>query len=365
MTGDRHALSVMLESCIEDLFDELDMDIGNYSVTHSQIRGICPVHTGADCKQAFTYYFNKGLWFCWTRRCEVEKGSDLIGLIATVLDCKINKACKWAQKFLRGRNIVDNQTAIRIKNIQREREEEEEFDWWGDHVKQKVFNPSSLKMFKPYDSYFEDRKLDPEVALKIGVGRPPKTWLKNVFSDKEVVNILRYMRKRLVFPVKNVSGGIVGFTGRSLTNKPPKWIHFPTKSRFKTSINLFNLHSAAKWIRKTRSVVITEGPFDVMKLIMAGYYNCVAVFGLQVTDAHVALLQHCGLKNAILGFDPDRVESGKVADNISRLESKDLTVRVLRWEGKEDIGDMKVKKLRRVMAEHLSDLPNFKRWRQR
>ncbi len=364
ITGDRHALSLMLENCIDDLFEEIGMKMRDYSVTHAQIRGICPIHPGADGEMNFTYYFNKGLWFCWSRRCDREKGNDLIGLISSVKGYRVSKSCRWAQRFLRGRKIIDHKTALRIRNIQREREEEEEFDWWKDHTQQKVFGDKVLRRFTSIDEYFEGRNLCPDWGRKFGAGRPPNNWLENTFTNDKVIRVLYYMRKRLVLPVRNISGGIVGFTGRSLDGHDPKWIHFPTKSRFKTSINLFNIDRASKWIRRTRAVLICEGPFDVMKAMMAGYYNCVAVLGLQVHDAHVELLRHCGLKRVILGFDPDRVESDKVSDNISKLETQDWTVRVLRWEGKQDIGEMKPRKLHRILSEQVGDLPNFRKWRQ-
>lgn len=328
LPDDRDELSYMLTSCAEDVFEALDINLSDYLVMRNQVRGVCPVHESNN-ESAFTYYFDRGLWFCWTNHCHNKKGSDLVGLVALRSRKSIKWACRWAQKFLANRNITDEETATRIRASITSRQQD--VDHWNLHVSQRSFDDSVLDRLDHADSYFEKRGLDP------GVGREMKAGL--VAHGK--------WRGRLVFPVRNVNKQLVGFTGRTVIKQQPKWLH----SKFKTGINLFNIDRAFPWIRKTQTVVLTEGPFDVVKLDMAGYPFSVGVFGHTMSEGQSEILTKCGVVYVVVAFDPDRIDSHEVRTTVTRLQQQDFDVHVLRWQGDEDLGDMKLSKVNKVMGQ--------------
>lgn len=349
MPKDRETLSNMLESCIDELLVELGVNLESYTFNQDEIRGICPVHE-SDNMTAWTYYYHKGLWFCWTRSCHREKGADLIGLIACRRELDVAGACRWAQSFLRKKNITRKALAAKLR-AKAAMEKRNNVDYWKEHMLQKPFPRSVLKKLKDPSKYLKHRSLDPEVAKLMDAGYASKGR----------------MRSRVVFPIKNVEGKIVGFTGRTVVDaggkKVPKWMHWPKRPRFQTGLNLFNLDRASKAIRDTGSILLVEGPLDVLKLEMAGYRNAVAVFGLNVTKGQLELMKQCGVIHAVLAFDPDKVDSREVRGTISKLQDSDFDVRVLRWSGDEDMGAMEVAKIHEVISQ-ANDIPKFKKWRK-
>jgi 5S rRNA maturation endonuclease (ribonuclease M5) len=333
----------MLSSCLNDLFKELNIKIEDYYITDEQIRGTCPCHDSNNFT-AWTYYFNKNIWFCWTRGCHQKKGSDLIGLIACINDTNVGQACWWAKDFLKKRKITEKSVAIKLK--QNVLQNGSHSDYWREHILQKSFPNNILSKLQDARPFLRMRGLDPNLAQRFNLGYANK-------GD---------MRNRIVFPVKNIDGKIVGFTGRTILDqtkfKVPKWVHLP-KKRFHTNINLFNIDKAKRYVRQTNSIILVEGPIDILKLEMAGYKNAVAVFGLNITSGQLELIQKCGAIHILLAFDPDRIDSREVRNTICKLQEKDFDVEILRWQGEEDIGAMEINKLNDVFSK--INIPNFRR----
>jgi 5S rRNA maturation endonuclease (ribonuclease M5) len=345
----RENVCFKLQSCAYKLFKNLGIDMDIYTISGNQVRGICPCHDDSDNTSAFTYYFNKGLWFCWTHGCEKINGQDLIGFIATRKRIKRREAYKFAEEFLKKCKIRNNDIALKLRRAQHTANEK--IDYWKKHIMQKPFKESVLDSLKSAAWYAQQRQLAPKVLQEMGAGLASKGKMKN----------------RVVFPIRNIDKKIVGFTGRLSRPqriKLPKWIHLPKNPRFQVSLNLFNIDRAAKYIRKTGTVIVGEGPFETVKLEMAGYKNSVAIFGLHISQAQIEILKRCGAIHIILAFDPDQASSAKIKDNITRLHNSDFDVRVLKWEGTEDIGAMEIFKLHQVMAQ-VNDIPLFgKQWRK-
>jgi len=342
MPTDRHELSFLLASCSKELFEILSINLDNYMIGESEIRGVCPIHD-SDNSSAFIFYLDNNLWFCWTKQCHRDKGSDLIGLVAMKLGLNVAEACSWAQKFLRKLKI-DIKIASRLRA--RDSIKPMKRDYWKEHICQESFPESCLERLQSAASYFKNRSLDPRLCANLGAGYAA--------SGK--------MSGRIVLPVRNIDSGIVGFTGRLAVNgNVSKWIHLP-RNHFHIGLNLYNIHRAVKSIRKTSSVILVEGPFDMVKIEMAGFKPVVAVFGCNVTRAQVELLKHCGVIYVVMGFDPDKTRSKEMRCVINKLQNENFSTTVLRWEGNEDFGDMKISKIRKVLGQ-ASDIPTFEQWR--
>ena len=100
-----------------------------------------------------------------------------------------------------------------------------------------------------------------------------------------------FFRNRLIFPIENINGDVVGFSGRTLDSGESKYINSPETSMFSKSKILYNFHNARESIYKNKEVIITEGFFDVIALETVGFKNVVAIMGTALTINHLYLLK--------------------------------------------------------------------------
>jgi DNA primase len=114
-------------------------------------------------------------------------------------------------------------------------------------------------------------------------------------------------RGRLMFPIAQLDGQVIGFGGRAMgEEKGAKYINTPETALYKKSRVLYGLDLAREAIRKTRTAVLVEGYFDVIGLHQAGVKNAVAVCGTALTPEHVELLKRCDCREVTVLFDGDQ-----------------------------------------------------------
>ena len=111
-------------------------------------------------------------------------------------------------------------------------------------------------------------------------------------------------RERLLFPIHDLRGRVVGFGGRLLREGEPKYLNSPETPLFQKGRLLYNLHAARSAIRQQESVLLVEGYFDVLRLVLAGVEHVVAGLGTALTAEQAALLRRT-TQSAILLYDSD------------------------------------------------------------
>jgi DNA primase len=109
---------------------------------------------------------------------------------------------------------------------------------------------------------------------------------------------------RLLFPIHDLRGRVVGFGGRVLGDGEPKYLNSPESQIFHKGRLLYNLHDAKHAIRKKERAVVVEGYFDVLRLADVGVEEVIAPLGTSLTDAQATLLKRY-TKNVILLYDSD------------------------------------------------------------
>jgi DNA primase len=112
-------------------------------------------------------------------------------------------------------------------------------------------------------------------------------------------------RGRLLFPIHDLRGRAVGFGGRLLAEGEPKYLNSPETEIFHKGKQLYNLHQAKGPIRKEESVILVEGYFDVLRLVLAGVENVVAPLGTALTPDQAGLLRRFAPAATLL-YDSDR-----------------------------------------------------------
>ncbi|MFM7455122.1 MAG: DNA primase, partial [Vulcanococcus sp.] len=114
-------------------------------------------------------------------------------------------------------------------------------------------------------------------------------------------------RHRVMVPICDRQGRIIGFGGRSLDGAEPKYLNSPETEVFEKGKHLFGLDKAVNAIRKDDRAVVVEGYFDVIALHAAGITNAVAALGTALSSQQITqLCRCCDSKRLILNFDTDR-----------------------------------------------------------
>ncbi len=112
-------------------------------------------------------------------------------------------------------------------------------------------------------------------------------------------------RKRLMFPIRDRRGRVIGFGGRVLDDSTPKYLNSPETPVFHKGHELYGLYEAKKANRKLDRIVIVEGYMDVVALAEFGVTNAVATLGTSTTPDHLRLLQR-STSEVVFCFDGDR-----------------------------------------------------------
>lgn len=140
-------------------------------------------------------------------------------------------------------------------------------------------------------------------------------------------------RGRLMFPIHNESGKIIGFGGRALApHDEPKYLNSPETPIYRKSYVLYNLHRAKETIRKLDRTILVEGYMDVVGVFGAGVHEVVASCGTALTSTQVrALKRHS--ERIVVNFDPDAAGASAAERSIQMLLEEGMHVRVLHLEG--------------------------------
>ncbi|OGT04570.1 MAG: DNA primase [Gallionellales bacterium RIFCSPLOWO2_02_60_31] len=169
--------------------------------------------------------------------------------------------------------------------------------------------------------YLKQRGLSGEIAAKFGIGYAPDAWqnLAAAFPDYQSDALAetglvitsdegkRYdrFRDRIMFPIINVRGQVIGFGGRVLDKGEPKYLNSPETPLFEKGRELYGLFQAQKAIRGGQQVLVVEGYMDVVALAQHGVEYAVATLGTATTPYHVQKLLRL-TEHIVFCFDGDK-----------------------------------------------------------
>ncbi|MBP9773438.1 MAG: DNA primase [Candidatus Peribacteraceae bacterium] len=279
---------------------------------------VCPFHN--DTKPSFVVSPDKGIGYCFA----CNTGGDIFSFFQKIENVDFPTALKQlAEK-------VGVQLPAKTAYVPAE----------APDVKERLracldaacaFFQQSLKASATSMKYLTDRGVTESDIATFRIGYAPDSFsatydhlLKAGFSRSEIVTaglgvqkelseerIYDRFRERIMFPIMNVYGQIIGFGGRTLkANDDAKYLNSPESPLYHKSSVLFGLFQAKEEMRKHRKVVLVEGYFDVVAAHRAGIVNAVAVCGTALTDDHVKLLKRYS-DTVVLCLDQDR--AGKAA----------------------------------------------------
>lgn len=187
------------------------------------------------------------------------------------------------------------------------------------------FYREQLKISEKAIAYLKKRGLFGKTAARFAIGYAPAGWqnLEAVFTDYKSERTRRILlqaglviindeakqydrfRDRIMFPILNQKGQIIGFGGRVLEQGEPKYLNSPETILFEKGRELYNFFSARRAIREANCVIVVEGYMDVIALSQHGIDYVVAALGTATTSLHIQKLLR-QTENIIFCFDGDK-----------------------------------------------------------
>ena len=211
----------------------------------------------------------------------------------------------------------DGTSGLRVSEENKESSSQNMFEAMSTITK---FYKDQLKCSERGISYLKKRGLTGETAARFGIGYSPAGWqnLAEIFPDyespilvkigmvKENEEKKRYdrFRDRIMFPILNLKGKVVGFGGRVIEKDEPKYLNSPETPLFEKGQELYNLFAARRAIRDANKALVVEGYMDVVVLSQYNIEYAVATLGTATTPRHVQKLLR-QTDNIVFCFDGD------------------------------------------------------------
>lgn len=168
--------------------------------------------------------------------------------------------------------------------------------------------------------------------------RPEEALECGITGRNERGTFARFI-ERIMFPIRNISGKLVGYGGRTISNHPAKYINSPETKLFQKSRLLYGYYVAKADIYKKKEVIITEGYLDVIMLHQAGFTQAVATLGTALTKEHIPLLKK-GDPNIVMAYDGDLAGQEAAFKAAKLLASASFKGGVVLFGGGMDPADM-------------------------
>ena len=303
----------------------------------SNMFGLCPFHS--EKTPSFSVSPDKQIYHCFG----CGKGGGVINFIMEVENLTFPEAVEFLAKRANmpmPEETEDKESRKRKRMLELNRDAARFF-----------YEQLSTPAGEAAKRYMSDRRISPSTAKNFGIGYAPDTWdslekamRQKGYSDFEMFDagLVRKgknsgfydtFRSRLMFPVIDVRGNVIGFSGRILGDGEPKYMNSPETLVINKSRNLFALNLAKK--SKNRYIILSEGNIDVVSLHQAGFDSAVASLGTSLTPEQARLISRY-TNEVIIAYDSDGAGLKAAQRAIGILEKLDLKVKVLRMSGAKD-----------------------------
>ena len=292
---------------IKDRIDIVDL-IGRYvdlKKAGSSYKGLCPFHN--EKTPSFVVSPDKQIFTCFG----CEKSGDAITFMQEFHNMDFSDAVETladeAGVTIVKDNIGNSEEFARFYDLNREAA---------------IFFYKNLRRVDNRGlKYMENRGLNEETLRTFGIGWADDSWnslynyLKNRGYDEKnmmAAGLISYskeryydkFRERVIFPIQNRRGKVIGFGGRAMGDDMPKYLNSPETIVFKKKDNLYGLNVTSKYIGKLNQVILVEGYMDVISLYQAGVRNVTASLGTALTDNQAKILSKMA-KNVVISYDSD------------------------------------------------------------
>ena len=225
--------------------------------------------------------------------------------------------------------------------------------------------------------YFIQRHLTTTTIKKYGLGFAPETWdalsrylLQQGFTEEELLladvsrrsrrgTLIDTFRNRVIFPIVDLRGNVIGFGGRVLDDSQPKYLNTAQTPAFDKGKNLFSLQFAKNSV--TTTLILAEGYMDVIAVHQAGFENVVATLGTAITPDQARKISQYA-KTVIIAYDSDAAGQAATQKAMRHFSEVGIETKILRMQGAKD-PDEYIRKFGaerfRMLLEGSEDAINF------
>lgn len=258
------------------------------------LKGLCPFHN--DSRPSFTVSPEKGIAYCFS----CNTGGDIFKFTQLVEKTDFPGALK----------LLADRAGVRLPEFRPEIQDEKRQILKANEEAAAFFS-SQLKLFVSGMEYVKSRGLSEETIKLFQLGFSPDSYTalrdhfqKAGFSEKLLLNAglisQRSMadrntydrfRGRVMFPIADVQGNIIGFGGRIMDEGEPKYLNSPETEVYHKGRVLYGLHLAKEFIKKEDLAIFVEGYMDVITAHQAGFRNVIATSGTALTADQLTLIQ--------------------------------------------------------------------------
>ncbi len=290
------------------------VDIVDIAGEHTRLRkagrrhqGLCPLHK--EKTPSFSVDPVQGLFYCFG----CGQGGDAIKLHMLLS----------GDDFPAAIEALAGRYGIPLPKRRAPRRGDEEPDLEGVLEAAAEFFRERLAKSREIRAYLEERRIPAELVEAYGLGFAPDDWRELLGalgprvgvdkleaaglaarSEKAPDRAYDRFRNRLMFPIRNTSGRLVGFGGRAMGDDKAKYINTNETSRFRKGWLLYGLDRAKRTIRESGSALLVEGYFDVIGAVAAGLEGAVASMGTALTPEQARLLGRFA-EEVVVGYDGD------------------------------------------------------------
>jgi len=299
--------------------------------------GLCPFH--GEKTASFSVAPDKGIYYCFG----CHKGGGAINFMMEVEGLTYPDAVRSLAKRAGMEVPEDEQYQSRYRQQER---------LWALNKEAARFFHSQL--YAPVGEkglqYVQKRGLSKAILIQFGIGYAPDSWnalvdamRKKGYTDQELRDadlvgekngrIYDRFRNRVMFPIIDVRGNVIGFGGRVLDDGTPKYLNTSETIIFNKRKNLFGLNLAKK--SKFGYLILVEGNIDVVTLHQYGFDCAVASLGTSLTEEHATLLSRY-TEQVVLTYDGDEAGQRAAKRAIPMLERAGIRVKVLKMRDAKD-----------------------------
>ena len=307
----------------------------------SNLFGLCPFH--GEKTASFSVAPDKGIYYCFG----CHKGGGAVNFMMEVEGLSYPDAVRALAKRAGMEVPEDEQYQSRYRQQER---------LWALHKEAARFFHSQLyaPVGKAALEYAFGRGMSKGILTTFGVGYAPDSWDSLVkamrakgYTEEELKesglvsvsqkngNIFDRFRDRLMFPIIDVRGNVIGFGGRIIKkdSDAAKYLNSPETLIFNKRKNLFGLNLAKK--TKQGFLILVEGNIDVVALHQYGFDNAIASLGTSLTEEQAALMTRY-TEQVVLIYDGDKAGQNATQRAIPILEKAGLQVKVLQIKDAKD-----------------------------
>lgn len=203
-----------------------------------------------------------------------------------------------------------------------------------EYLLKRGINETIIKEFK---LGYSGSSKDTFYKLATNKGWDIETLNKLGLINKVNENVYDTFINRIVIPIENLKGEVVGFTGRIFNGEDntAKYLNTKETEIFKKSSLLFNYHNAKNYIRDRKSVIVVEGNMDAIKMSAKGFKNVVALMGVALSNEQIDILKRLKVP-VILMLDNDNAGEEATIKNGESLINSGVDIKVVRLSGAKD-----------------------------